>query len=190
MVEGSPAAVDADGSNAETADGADGPNGEATHRATPSLLVWAAGTFHAAGLVVLLVAALHLADAAGDVLAGLGTVPGALVYLYLWALVTWTTRRALAASGVTAADPPDGRAALLAGGIWGGATGVLFFGGLFLAVAAFLVLTAGIGAVPVALLVGLVGGLLAVLVGAVVGVLFALVDLALLRAAVALDGGA
>jgi len=155
----------------------------------PSLFSWAAGSFHAALLVAVLVAVLHLSGAAGDLLGGVGTLPGAVVYCYLWALSAWTTDRALAASGVTpAAGVPDRRGALRAAAAWGGVTGVLFFAALFAVAAGLLVAAAGVEAIGFLLVAGVIAAMLAAAVGAVVGVALALLDVALLRAAVALTG--
>lgn len=177
-------AVGADGPREEQEAGSDALAGDPS-----SLFVWATGSFHAALLVAVLVAALHWSGSAGDLLAGVGTLPGALAYLYLWGVTLATTRKALNASGVTAAGSvADGRNALWAALRWGGATGIGFFAALFVVVAGLLLVNVGIGAVPAVFVVGLVGGLLAALVGAVVGAVLAAVDLAMLRAAVRVTG--
>lgn len=154
-----------------------------------SLFVWATGTFHAALLVTVLVAALHRSGAAGDLLQGVGTIPGALVYLYLWAVTLATTRRALRTSGVTpAGGVPDGKTALRSALFWGGVTGLGFYAGPYAIVALGIVLRGGLDAVGVVVLLLAVGGIVATVAGAVVGAVLALLDLALLRAAVQLTG--
>lgn len=176
-----------------TASGTDvspAPPGAPARRNDPSpLFVWATGSFHAALLVVALVGGLHLAGAAGDLLQGVGTLPGAVVYLYLWAVTLATTRRALRASGVTpAGGVPDGRNALGAALRWGGATGLGFFAGPFVVVAGAFFLRGGLDAASVVGLLLIVGGIVAAVAGAVVGAVLALLDLALLRAAVLVTG--
>lgn len=149
----------------------------------PSLFTWATGSFHTALLVVAGVAAVHLAGRAGDLLGAGGTLPGAVAYLYLWAVTVWTTDRAMTASEVTPGGIPDRRAAGRAALRWGAATGLAVFLVPFVVVAGFLLVAAGLGAVPALLVGGAVTGVLAAAVGAAVGVLFALLDAALLEVA-------
>jgi hypothetical protein len=146
------------------------------------LFVWATGSFHAAFLVAALVAGLHRSGAAGDLLEGVGTLPGALAYLYLWGVTLWTTRQALRAAGVSPGESHVGVGALRSALVWGGVTGGAFFGALFVVLAGSIFVRAGLDAVGLVVLIGVGGGLLAVLVGALVGGLLALVDLAALRA--------
>lgn len=148
----------------------------------PSLSTWATGSFHAALLVAALVAALHLSGAAGDVLAGVGTLPGAAAYGYLWGVTVWTTGRALDAGEVTPnGDAAAPRGVIRAAVVWGAATGGLFFATLLAVAAVALLVTSGLEALATVAIVGVVGGVLSVLLGAVAGVVFALVDLALVR---------
>lgn len=159
--------------------------------APPSLLGWAVGSFHAALLVALGVTALHLSGAAGDILGGIGTVPGAVAYLYLWGVATWTTGRALRAGEVSPVDGvPDRWTALRAALSWGAVTGLLVFAPGYLVVAGLLLFSGGVGAVSAVLVVALLGGAVAALVGAVVGGLFAALDVALLGAAALVAGEA
>lgn len=162
---------------------------EATTVEPSPLFAWATGTFHTAVLVAALVAGLHLAGAAGDLLGEVGTLPGALAYLYLWIASTWTTGRALQSGGVAPVDGVPDRARALRGALtWGGVTGVLFFAALFVVVAGLLLLNVGLGAAAAVVVIGLLGGLLAAVVGAVVGAVLAAVDLALLHLAVLVTG--
>lgn len=158
-------------------------------RDRPDLFAWAVGSFHAAVLVAAAVAALHASDVAGAALAGVGTLPGAVAYLYLWALAVWTAGRGLAGGDVTPAGAPDTRAAIVAAMAWGAVTGLgVFVPGLVL-VAGLLLFGAGVDALPAVVIVGTVGAAFAAAVGAVVGAVLATMDLALLRAATFLADG-
>ena len=155
----------------------------------PSLFSFAVGSFHAALLVALGVAGLHLSGAAGDLLGGVGTLPGAVAYLALWVLTVWTTDRALTASGVTPVEGvPDRRRALRAALTWGAVTGGVFFAALFVVVLVAALVVVGPEALTLVLIGGAVGSVFALVVGALVGGLFALADVGLLRVAVALTG--
>lgn len=104
-----------------------GPDGD-----PDPLAVLAAGTFHVALLVVVAVVALQSVGNLGGALVGLGTLPGAAVYLVLWAVGWWTTRRAVGevvgrrnvggGGGVGGGDPEGGGDEGGAGGE-GGASG-------------------------------------------------------------------
>lgn len=164
-----------------------GPAPDSRSPAGPDpLVVWCLATFHAAFLVAVGVLALHRSGAAGDLLAGLGTLQGFALFLALWTVTWWTTRRWLAEATVDAraGTTPSVGASLVPALKWGGLDGLVFL--LFL-VAVLLVpnaVAAGtVSAVYVLALLVLVGSLVAAVVGALVGGLFALVDLALLRAA-------
>lgn len=158
-------------------------------RDRPDLFAWAVGSFHAAVLVAAAVAALHGVDAAGDVLASVGTLSGAVAYLYLWALAVWTAGRGLAAGGVTPAGAPDTRAAIVAATAWGAVTGLgVFVPGLVL-VGGLLLGGVGVEAVPAVVIVGTVGAAIAAALGAVVAAILASLDLAALRTAAALADG-
>lgn len=146
----------------------------------PRLVVWAAGSFHATLLVVLLVGGVHLAGAAGDLLAGLGTLPGAVAYLYLWAATTWTTGRGLRTAEFRPDDGVSG--GLRAAGaalLWGGVTGVGVLLPVLVLLVGSLALAGDDGVLVAALVFGGVGLPLAATVGAVVGLAFAGLDLLL-----------
>lgn len=147
-----------------------------------ALLAWSLAGFHVALLVALLVAGLYLGGAAGDLLAGLDTVVGLALYGYLWAVTWWTNRRWIATTGLVTTGRPTPGAVLGSAIQWGGATGLLFLVVPLAVVVGFLVVTGGLGALPFALLVVVIGGLLAAAIGAVVGGLLAGLDLVLLRA--------
>lgn len=176
---------------ATTDEAADRPSGmsSATAANGPSALVtWCFGAFHVAALTVVTVLVLQHGGAVGASLAGLDTAVGLGLYGFLWVITWWTTRRGLRAAWHDERGLAwiDGIESALA---WGGATGVVFFGGL---VAALVVLRLAQGMAAGSLLqslvvVGLLGGAVAGLVGALVGGLLGLLDLALLWAARTLD---
>jgi hypothetical protein len=173
MAEADPAAADAGGAA-----------GERAQSRPPRLVVWSLATFHTAFLLVLGVAALHLAGVVGDALAGLGTWAGIALYLVLWATTWWTTRRWL---GALDGDPFAGRAdvdgALWPAAIWGGVDGVLFFLVLLAVLGAQAFARAGVDVLSFLAVAAVVGGLLAFAVGSVAGLLLGSFDLLALRVA-------
>jgi hypothetical protein len=142
------------------------------------LEVWAVATFNVVGFGLALVLAGHTSGALSDALSGLGTLPGLLVFGYLWALVWYETRWALAEGGLERIREGELRALLSRGALAGGLIGAAFVVGVVVA-GFFTALLGGDFQLVAFLLVGLIGGLVAALVGAVVGVLFVLVDAAL-----------
>lgn len=157
----------------------------------PAVLVWGVSTFHVVVLVVVLVTGLFLSGAAGDVLSGLDTTVGAAIYLYLWGITWWTTRRWLLAGGLPlTADRPASRAVAVATLKWGGITGLLFFAGLLVVAGGALLVIGDVGTIPVVVGIGLVGSPLAFTVGAVVAGVFAVADRRLLQAARSVAGPA
>lgn len=191
MGEPSPAAgpVAGDPAADEPADGEESAAAPDARPGPPRLVVWAAGSLHAALLVALLASALHLSGAAGDVLAGLGTLPGIAVYLYLWAVTTVATRRALrtAELGADGRVGRPGRAAVAAA-VWGAATGLAFLLGPLVVAGGFVLVTSGPDVLVFLALVGLAGSVVAAVVGGLVGLAFAGLDLLLVRAAGSLVG--
>ncbi|WP_162224216.1 hypothetical protein [Halorussus salinus] len=157
------------------------------------LVVWALASFHTAALTALLVGALYLSGALGDLLGGLDTLVGLGLYLGLWATTWWTTRRAFAAIGAAGRDGPVSRSVLVGtGGKWAGVDGVLF---LWLLVGVVVASSVSVGSATVEgalYLLAFVGvaTLLAFAVGAVVGLLFAALDLAAFRIAGSLTASA
>ncbi|WP_276300648.1 hypothetical protein [Halorussus lipolyticus] len=161
------------------------PDPNAFHRVCDdSLVVWALASFHTAGLVALLVVALYLAGPLGDLLSGLDTVVGLALYLGLWAATWWTNRRAFRAIADAGDDAESVSASVVVGtgGKWAGVDGVLFLWMLLLA-AVFPPSSVTLAGVAYFLAFGGIASLLAFVVGAIVGSLFALLDLALFRAA-------
>ncbi|WP_049985808.1 hypothetical protein [Halobellus rufus] len=139
---------------------------------------WTVATFDLVGFALLLLLPVHLSGALGDALAGLGTVPGLLLFGYLWVLVAVSVRWVLADGGLVGRSGPS---SLLARGALGGAcvgsgfvAGVVIVGGAVLAIDDPSIVTslAVFGSIAVAV---------AAIVGAVVGALFAVVNVALAR---------
>lgn len=151
-----------------------GPDGD-----PDPLVAFAAGSVHAALVMVALLGLLHGSGNLGDALGGLGTLPGAAAYVALWAVAWWTTRR-----GVAAAVERGGRVrdALVAGLTWGSVAGVTFLLAVAGVAGLALALTEPADLLSVVLFVG-IGAAIAAVVGSVVGGLLALVDVALLGVA-------
>jgi hypothetical protein len=151
------------------------------------LRAWAFGSLHAALVVAVGVGTVYAAGALGDLLAGLSTAVGLLVYGLLWATSLVAARRVLARAPPSSARV---RSVLSAAAAWGGIAGVAFLLEL-LAVAVVGLALRGSLTVPTfdGDVVGLfaplavlgVGAALALLVGSVVGVLLAVVDLVVVR---------
>ncbi|UPW00158.1 hypothetical protein M0R88_16795 [Halorussus gelatinilyticus] len=159
----------------------------AVHRvADDPLVVWALASFHTAALTAVLVGAIYLSGALGDLLSGLDTLLGLGLYLGLWATTWWTTRRAFAAIGAAGRDGPVSRSVVLGtAGKWAGVDGVLF---LWVLVGVFAASTVSVESVDLRgvfyfLAIAGVASLLAFVVGAIVGLLFAALDLAAFRVA-------
>ncbi len=151
------------------------------------LVVWALATFHASLFMLVALLFLHWQDVLRNILPTLNTAVGLGLFVLLWAITWWTTRRAVA---VMEDDSDIVRRAAR----WGGVNGVLF-----------LAIAIALGAVGLAvtepsarsfqLLGGVaffltVGSLFAFAIGAVVGSVLGLIDLALLRVARGLAFGA
>lgn len=173
----------------ESSDAVEEPASEMATESTPaipddSLVVWALASFHTGLLVAVLVTALHLDGPIGDLLAGLSTTVGLVLYLGLWATTWWTNRRWLRAL----ADPEIDSSTVLTGMKWGGVNGVCFFWVLVVVnVAQFINLenlaALEVGVAALFVFAGLVGSILALGIGGIVGSLFAILDLALVRVA-------
>jgi len=156
----------------------DGPNGAGGVDLTATFEAWTVATFDLVAFALLLLLPAHLSGALGDVLAGLGTVPGLLLFGYLWGLVAVGVRWGLADGGL--ANRTKG-SSLLARGTLGGAcvgsgfvAGVVIVGGAVVAVEEPSIVTS-------IALFGSIAAAVAAVVGAVVGALFAVVNVALAR---------
>ncbi|WP_435067983.1 hypothetical protein [Haloplanus sp. C73] len=133
--------------------------------ADDSLLAWVLAAFHTATLLVPGLALLYAVGALGSLLQGVHTATGFVLYLSLWGLGWWTTKRWLAATPLAVE-----RETLTAAATWGAVTGVGF---LFVILAVVAVTLRELLFVAV---LALVGTPVAALVGAVLGVAFALLD--------------
>lgn len=161
------------------------PDPNAFHRVCDDpLVVWALSSFHTAALVALLVVGLYLAGPLGDLLSGLDTVVGLALYLGLWVATWWTNRRAFRAIADAGSDAESVSSSVVVGtgGKWAGVDGVAFLWMLLFA-AVFPPSSVTLAGVAYFLAIGGIASLLAFAVGAVIGSLFALLDLALFRAA-------
>jgi len=138
-------------------------------------------TFDVVAVGLLAVLAGHVGGALGDLLGGVGTVPGLAAFGYLWALTLLAVRWVLAEGGL-ARDGDRSLGGLLTRGTAGGASvGTAFVAGLGLAVGLVGLGTgADLTSVVLIALFGAVGG---ALVGAVVGFALGVVDVGLARAA-------
>jgi hypothetical protein len=165
------------------ADAAPAPDAGAdarTDAAAESLETWSLATFNVVAFGLVGVLAAHLSGALADLLGGLGTLQGALVFGYLWTLVVLGTRWALAGGGLARADRGEATALLLRGTVAGSLVGTAFLLGLALGAGVVAVATRGVdplSVVPIALL----GGAVSAVVGGGVGFGFVLVDLGLYR---------
>lgn len=146
-----------------------------------SLETWTVATFDVVALGLVAVLAGHASGGLGEALSDVGTLPGVLVFGYLWMLVLVAMRWVLADGGLSRENDRS-LGALLARGVAGAAlVGAAFVGGLGL-VGGLFALTSGGSAVTVALLTlfGAVGGAIG---GAILGLAFGLVDVGLARGA-------
>jgi hypothetical protein len=146
-----------------------------------SLETWTFATFDVVAFGLVGVLAGHVVGALGEALADVGTVPGVLVFGYLWALVLLAMRWVLADGGLSR-DGGRSLARLLARGVAGAAlVGAAFVGGIGLAVGLVSVgPSAGLVSAGFVTLFGTVGGALG---GALIGLLFGLLDVGLSRTA-------
>jgi len=145
-----------------------------------ALETWAVATFNVVAFGLVGVLAAHLSGALADLLPGLGTLRGVLVFGYLWTLVVLGTRWALADGGLARAGRGETTALLLRGTAAGSLVGVAFLLGVALGGGVVAGATGGIEPLSVALIT-LFGGAVSTVVGGVVGLASVLVDLGLSR---------
>lgn len=145
-----------------------------------ALLAWSFPAFHTASLLVTLVLGLHLNGSLGEVLGGLGTEIGVVVFFVLWLTTAFTTRRALRRFTIRRGQRAAVGESLVAGILWGGANGALFLllvGGVNAAYAITVdglasSLTAYVWVIPF----GLISSAVAFMVGALIASAYVLVD--------------
>ncbi|AFK19238.1 hypothetical protein E6P09_10695 [Haloferax mediterranei ATCC 33500] len=168
-----------------------------------SFEVWVVSTFNLVILSLVLLFIAHTNGGLAGSLSGFGTLPGVLVFGYLWVLAVASTRRSLRAGGLD--DRPEGGLRSLAwyGFVGGARIGSAFVLGivvvLFLidflleptrAVSSFANLAQNISQVASFALIVLFVGSLAGIIGGVIGGLSVLLDAGLYGVATRLTGPA
>lgn len=150
------------------------------------LEIWSVATFNVVifGLVGVLTG--HLSGRLTDILPALGTVPGVLVFGYLWVLVLIATRWALDEGGLDRLTQGELRNLLLRGALGGALVGMAFLVGIILVGGLIRLLTSGLELLSLGL-ISLFGAVISAIIGALVGVVFVLVDAAFYHAAAKLD---
>lgn len=153
--------------------------------ASPQLVSWALGTFHASLFVVVLVIFLYSQGTLASLLQGLNTALGLALFAALWATTLYTSSRAL--RGVALAGPEMSRSRLLSRGVrFGTLNGLLFLAVLLVAslLSRLLLPPAGnvmpLMAVLLTIYVGSFAILIAFAIGGLTGLVVSLVDLVLL----------
>lgn len=150
-----------------------------------TLEVWTVSTFNVVAFGLLGVVAGHLSGEMANLLRGLSTLEGVLVFGYLWVLASVATRWAFADGGLERVQAGELRSLVVRGFLAGGLIGGGFLVGVALAGALVNVVVGSWavrldGLLPFVFIVVVVGGV-AALVGGVVGVVFVLVDVVLYR---------
>ena len=164
--------------------------GAATHEGLA--LPWVLGTFHTVAFVLFAVLVVYPRGGLGQTLGSLSTATGLLLFLALWAVATFTTRRAL--SGIDwLSDEPAAMTLFFRRALrWGAATGLLFLAALTLIVVVPGILSQQSVDLRSLFVVGTVyagiGSSVASVVGALVGVMLGALDIAGLRIARTLAG--
>jgi hypothetical protein len=159
-------------------------------------LVLALGTFHTIALVIALVWLAYRGSGLGSTLASLNTLVGLALFIALWAIALFTTRRALAGIDFLSDDPYEMGTFFWRALRWGAVTGMLFLlvlgvvglvGSLVAASRGPFQLT---GLLFFALFYGSIGAVVSAAIGGVIGVTLGAVDIAALRIARALTNQA
>lgn len=146
---------------------------------------WIVAAFNlvAFGLPLLLLG--HASGALSDALPSLGTLPGLLLFGYLWLLLLLATCWVFAEGGLARSDAGETGRLLLRGTVGGALVGMGFVAGVAVAIAVVNVLDGMVDA-PAFVFLLLLGAAAGSVVGAVVGFLFGAVDVACYRASAAL----
>lgn len=148
---------------------------------TDPLEIWTIATCNVVLFGIVGVLAGHLSGALADILRGFGTLPGVLVFGYLWTLVVVATQWALADGGLARVNHGEIKQLAIRGAIAGALIGAGFLLGLVVGGGLISAASGGLEVVSVAL-IGLIGGLVSAVVGAIIGVVFVLVDTILYQA--------
>lgn len=146
-----------------------------------SLEIWTVATFNVVIFGLIGVLSAHLTGVLSEVLSGLGTLPGVLVFGYLWTVVVVATKWALSEGGLDRFDQGELGALVTRGGLAGGLIGSLFLTGIILTVGLQQVLTGGVEFLSFGIIL-IAGGTISAVVGGLVGVVFVLLDVGLYRA--------
>jgi hypothetical protein len=155
-------------------------------------LWWVLGTFHAVALIVALIWLAYPGGGLGNLLSSLSTISGIGLFLALWLIALFTTRRALRGLDWLSDDPVVMRGFFWRALRWGAVTGVLFLATLVavLLVSAAMNATGGqaqlASVLYVALIYASLGTIFAAGIGGVIGVTLGALDIAALRVARAL----
>ena len=157
---------------------------EGAIRERNQLVVFALGTFHAAGLIVALVLALYAAGGLVPILSSLSTIAGLALFSALWLTTVWSTHRTLRGAFTVAPWTSVPLSIMIPRAAWrGGINGVAFVACLGLILVISSAFNGDIGVVGLgALIFATVGAAFAFVLGLVLGLLFASLDLALVTA--------
>jgi len=168
-------------------------------RVVPLPAWWILGTFHAVALLVALIWLAYPGGGLGGLLAGLNKISGIALFVALWAIALFTTRRALRGLDVLSDDASARRGFYWRALRWGAASGALFLAALaaialLQSIVASIAAASGDGRGPfqiqaaifIVLIYGTLGTLVASAVGAVVGLALATLDIVALNVARAL----
>jgi hypothetical protein len=146
------------------------------------LETWSVATFDVVAFSLVLVTAGHASGGLAGSLADVGTVPGVLLFGYLWLLVVAAVRWVLAEGGLGRSGDRRLRTLAGRGTAAGAATGAAFLDGVLVVAALPRVLSGSLDVLSFGLLL-LIGTAISAVVGGLVGLLLGLVDLGLVRAA-------
>lgn len=152
-----------------------------------AVIVWALATFHASLFMLVALLFLYWQNVLRNILPTLNTAVGLGLFVLLWAITWWTTRRAVAGMH-------DDSAIVGLAARWGGVNGVLFLliAGAGAALALATTEPTGPSVLPFlgAALFLAIGSLFAFAIGAAVGTVLGFIDAALLQVARRLALGA
>lgn len=144
-----------------------------------TLTAWTLATFDVSLFVLIAVIVGHVSGALGDLLAGLNTVVGVIIFLYLWALFTFATRWVLGEAPLAESSIS---LIFLRSIAAGGVAGVVFLLSIVLIAVIPSAVSRSIQAVSVAL-IAIIGATVAAVIGSVVGLVAGLLNMAVYRVA-------
>ena len=144
-----------------------------------TLTAWTLATFDISLFVLSVVIVGHVSGALGDLLAGLNTVVGAVIFLYLWALFTLAARWVLGEAPLAESSISSLFLRSIAAG---GVAGVVFLLSIVLIAVIPSAVSRSIQPVSV-VLIALIGAAVAAVLGSVVGLVAGLFNMAVYRVA-------